>query len=195
MFTTSKLINPPVPTELEEATAAVEAAEAVLAEAQARKDAANARCREIQLEEIKSKYQSAFEEMLAKPDEAFVAANPSFDVRPYILPFGREYGMFNPLDDADRAGHEFGPDWTANMTAIICKKNERSRPTRLIWTSGYVSHESDFIGRRFQARHDQTGGNLGKYQIVGLAFFGPDAKLARTVGEVPDRKIAQSTYK
>jgi hypothetical protein len=138
---------------------------------------------------------SAVERLLAKPDKDFYAEHPRHDVRPYILPFGSDYKRFNPRDDADREGHDFGPRWTTNTTAIICKKDERTRPTRLIWTSSMSIGEADKIGQRFLARHDQTGGKLGEYEIVGLAFFGADAKLVRTVGDVPSVKFAQSTYK
>lgn len=160
-------------------------------------DAAKAEAEAARQAEYKARQQRALDELMAMPDEAFISPSPSWSApeRPYVLPFGKGYARFNPLDDADRENHEFGPTWTAGMTAIICKKDERENPTRLIWTSGYVRRGFDNIGERFVARHDQTGAKLGEYEIVGLAFYGPDGKLARTIGDVPNRKFAQSTYK
>jgi hypothetical protein len=185
----------------EEALEKFEAAQVALAEAQAAKDAAGKVFQEAQAARTADRYQSEFDAMMALPDEAFVDDDPGFDFRPYVLPFGQGYKKFNPHDDDDRANHDFGSNWTRNMTAIICKKDERDEATRLIWTSGYpVSADSDrvssdAIGNRFEARHDQTNARLGIYQIVGLAVFGPDAKLARVIGNVPNRKFNQSTYK
>jgi len=177
---------------LEELQADVTAAQDALKAAEAVRDAARKA-------EYDARNQSRFAALNALDDSAFYADAPGFDVRPYILPFEGQ-AKFNPLSDEDRENHDFGPTWTANSTAIICKKDERTRPTRLIWTSGYAGVadgrvSSDAIGRQFEARHDQTGRKLGTYTIVGLAFFGPDGKLARTVGEVPNVKLAQSTYK
>lgn len=149
---------------------------------------------------------TAFDRMMGLPDSAFVAESQRHDVRPYILPFGRDYAKWNPTGDPDE--HVFGDSWTANMTAIICERTDqdRSGPTRLIWTSGMVMPHpdqdgrigsGDLIGTPFTARHDQTNAKLGEYLIVGLAFYGPDGgrKPARIVGNVPNRKFGQSTYK
>lgn len=184
----AKLVDVPM-TDVELARERVKEAEAVLKEAEAEAEA-------LRKAEYDERIAKEFEELMATPDEDFYAKEPGFDERPYILPFGRDFAKFNPLDDADRVDHEFGSTWTAHSTAIICKKDERTRPTRLIWTSGWtLRHESDKIGQRFKARHDQTGGSLGIYEIVGLAFYGPDGSLARYVGDVPSIKFAQSTYK
>jgi len=167
---------------IEELKVALEAAE----------DAAN----EIQREEYGKRKATEYERLMELPDVWFYSDERHVDTRPFVLPFGRGFAKFNPMSDEDRLNHAFGPEWTANSTAIICKKEERQGPTRLIWSSGLDTRgDSDKIGRRFIARHDQTGAILGQYKIVGLAFFGPDGKLCRTVGDVPSQKFAQSTYK
>jgi hypothetical protein len=182
-------VEKPEPTELEKAWEVVRKAEAY---AEAAREEAEA----IRKREYDQRHQSQYEQLMALDEAEFYCYDAPTDTRPYVLPFGREYARFNPLDDADRENHEFGPTWTAGSTAIICKKDERTRPTRLIWSSGYdLRGESDKIGRRFRAKHDQTNASLGTYEIVGLAFFGPDGKLCRTVGDVPSIKFAQSTYK
>lgn len=194
MFGQSQTFNPAPMQQMERE---LEAAQADLDAAQHRVDKAYAAITEAQLSEIDDSYRESYDRMMGMSDEAFVADAPGFDERPYVLPFGNGYAKFNPHSPEDIQEHNFGATWFANMTAIICKKDERSRPTRLIWTSGYagVGDDHDKIGQRFQARHDQTNGNLGIYEIVGLAFYGPDSSLARTVGDVPNIKFAQSTYK
>ena len=135
------------------------------------------------------------------PGNEFWAKEPTsrYSVRPYILPFGKGYGKFNPHSVEDAANHEFGQGWLAGMTAIICQRIdvEREGPSRLIWTAGHVmpGNDRDLIGSEFTARHDQTGALLGMYRIVGLALYDRKGVLAVAVGNVPDRKFSQSTYK
>lgn len=114
--------------------------------------------------------------------------------RPYILPFGRVYAKWAFWDVEN---HYFGQRWLGNMYAIICKRidQERSRPTRLIWSSGLPPRDSDRIGVSFDAYHDQTGKKLGVYEIVGLVVYDPFGNVGRIVGDVPTVKLSQSTYK
>jgi hypothetical protein len=188
--------NPPK-TELELARENVKLAQAQL-------EAAEAEAEALRRAEYVERITSRFEAMMVLPDEAFYAGDDArHDVRPYVLPFGTDYPKWNPTGQVEE--HGFGETWTANSTAIICTRTDQDRttPTRLIWTSGMVMPSKgdrvsgDLIGQRFLARHDQTGAKLGEYVIVGLAFYGPEggSSPARIVGEVPDRKFGQSTYK
>ena len=172
---------------LEEAREALNLAEAELAAAQ---------------REIDEAFRQDYQDRLAERAAATLTADRStfyagdeqtFDERPYILPFGRGYSKWNPWDVEN---HEFGKHWLAGMTAIICKRQdeERSFPTRLVWTSGGPS-KSDRIGNAFLARHDQTGAKLGVYEIVGLVMYDQKGDVLRVEGDVPDRKYSQSTYK
>lgn len=142
------------------------------------------------------------EQRLVAATEAVVNAAPSAFVtdNPYagqhvraVLPFGRDYGKWNPRDVENAA---FGKNWLAGSTAIICKRldEQRTRPTRLVFTSGSPS-EGDKIGSRFMARHDQTNAALGEYEVVGLVMYDQDGNVARIVGDVPNIKFSQSTYK
>lgn len=115
--------------------------------------------------------------------------------RPYVLPFGREYGKWNPRDVEN---HPFGQSWLGGTLALICQRTDENRsfPTRLIHTSGGpVPSPDDRIGLSFTARHDQTGAKLGVYEIVGIVVYAPDGSVARLVGDVPDRKYSLNTYK
>lgn len=178
-----------MPTEVEtayrEAQAEAEAAHLRMVEAKRAFDAElNEKLKERQLRG----YQRAQESSL-------FAENPTHDVRPYILPFGRGYAKFNPLKDGPI--HEFGQKWLSNMTALICRRldEKRTRPSRLIWTSGVNLPDRDKIGQKFTARHDQTGARLGEYEIVGIVQYDIDGNVWRTAGDVPDVKFTQATYK
>jgi hypothetical protein len=83
------------------------------------------------------------------------------------------------------------------MQALICRRldQERTRPTRLIFTSGLPFAEGDRIGVRFIARHDQTGKKLGDYQIAGVVVYDPWGYVGRIIGDVPNVAFACSTYK
>lgn len=129
-------------------------------------------------------------------DEMFYAENPTHDVRGYVLPFGREYGKWSPWD-VDNA--PFGKSWLGGMYGIICLRTDeaRTRPSRLIFSSGSPLDRSEFdkIDQRFTARHDQTNAKLGEYTIVGLVIWDADGDVLRVVGDVPDVKYSQNTYK
>lgn len=118
-----------------------------------------------------------------------------YEERDYILPFGREYGKWNPRDVENAA---FGKRWLSGMYAIICLRLDeaRSRPSRLIFSHGNpLREEQDKIGQRFMAKHDQTGAFLGEYRIVGIVAWNADGDVLRIVGDVPDVKYSQNTYK
>lgn len=182
----------------------LELANEQLAAAQEAVDVAEAEAQRLSHEDYVRRITEAYDKMMALPDEAFYAKDPGHDERPYVLPFGKDYAKWNPAGNDEE--HGFGESWTANSTAIICRRVDvpRDGATRLIWTSGMVMPRDgerigngDLIGERFLARHDQTYAKLGEYVIVGLAFYGPQGGSypARTVGVVPDRKFGQSTYK
>lgn len=172
---------------IQELEAQVREAQAALVAA--RETAAQARtaARAIQLTDATTR-------IIKAGEDEFFATFPDHDVRPYILPFGREYGKWNPKD-VDNAA--FGKGWLAGMFAMICKRTDqvRTRPSRLIFSSGSFPAESDKIGQEFTARHDQTGAFLGEYQIVGLVMYDQEGNVARVVGDVPDVKYSQNTYK
>ena len=127
-------------------------------------------------------------------DADFRTDNPDSQPERAVLPFGNDYGKWNPRDVDS---HPFGKSWLAGGTAIICRRfdQNRTRPTRLVHTAGLVSGGSDGIGSVFMARHDQTGGKLGVYEIVGLVLYDTDGNVFRIVGDVPNVKFALSTYK
>lgn len=128
-------------------------------------------------------------------DVEFAAKSPTGNVRPYILPFGREHGKWNPRDVENAA---FGKSWLSGMYAIICLRTDqaRSRPSRLIFSHGNpLREEQDKIGNYFMAKHDQTGAFLGEYRIVGIVAWNADGDVLRVVGDVPDVKYSQNTYK
>lgn len=144
----------------------------------------------------KIEHSSGDEQVRTAPEDAFRAFEPKYDVRPYVLPFGREYPMWNPRD-VENAPFS-GKSWLAGMTAIICSRTdeERSRPSRLIFTSSNgVPDEHDKIGQRFEARHDQTGKRLGDYRIDGLVIYSGEGEVLRIVGDVPNVKFHMNTYK
>lgn len=127
----------------------------------------------------------------------YFATDPGHDVRPYILPFGRDYGRWNPRDVNNAA---FGKSWLSNMVALICLREDqpRTRPSRLIFSSLSGSEEvpeRDRIGQRFTARHDQTNALLGVYRIVGIVRYDSEGKILKIVGDVPNVKLSQNTYK
>jgi hypothetical protein len=131
----------------------------------------------------------------AAPESAFRLDAPTWTgERGYILPFGQGYGKWNPRDVENAS---FGKSWLSGMVAIICfrEDQERQHPSRLIFTSDGLPSERDRIGARFTARHDQTGAKLGVYRIVGLVFYDRDGDVLRIEGDVPERKLAQATYK
>lgn len=109
----------------------------------------------------------------------------------YVLPFGREYSKWNPLDPDS---HPFGKSWLAMSSALIVKKDERTRPTRIIHSSGLPS-DNDRIGNRWTYRHDQTNHLLGDYEIVGIVVYGSDGEVALKAGNVPTTKMSLNTYK
>lgn len=112
-----------------------------------------------------------------------------------VLPFGADYPKWNPRDVEHAA---FGKSWLAGMTALICRRRDqgRTRPTRLVFTSGGgIPSTGDRIGCNFTAYHDQTGHKLGVYEVVGIVIYDEFGDVARIVGDVPDIKFAQSTYK
>jgi hypothetical protein len=126
----------------------------------------------------------------------YFATDPGHDVRPYILPFGREYGRWNPRDVANAA---FGQNWLKDMVALVCLREDqpRTRPSRVIFSHnpGELS-ERDKIGQRFTARHDQTNALLGEYRIVGIVrYSSEDGSVEKIVGDVPNVKLTQNTYK
>lgn len=147
--------------------------------------------------EHKTRLQASLDEVMAAADEDFYTKNAdAAPDRPYVLPFGREYGKWDPRDVETSA---FGQDWLAGMTALVCQRidQDRSRPSRVIFTSDATAglRDSDGIGSVFLARHDQTGAKLGVYKIVGLVIYGTEGEVARVVGDVPAGKYSQNTYK
>lgn len=107
-----------------------------------------------------------------------------------VLPFGKDAGKWNA---ADVEGAYFGKSWLAGMTSLICKKDERTRPTRIVFTSGLEGDR--YLGNSFDARHDQTGARLGYYTVVGFVEYDSEGEVLREAGDVPDMKLAQSTFK
>jgi hypothetical protein len=132
----------------------------------------------------------------AQPDYYFRASvpTPSYSERPYVLPFGRQYPKLSPWDTHE---HPFGKSWLAKETALICLRTDepRTRPTRIIYTSGISLNETDKIGNEFIARHDQTNAKLGVYKIVGLVFYDREGDVLRAVGDTPNYKMSLNTYK
>lgn len=123
-------------------------------------------------------------------------------VRPYILPFSNA-GRWDPWDVHNA---HFGKDWLRGMYGIVCfrEDEQRTRPSRLIFSHGSPLpnkregkiYGADLIGVRFEARHDQTNARLGDYKIVGLIMYDSfSGDVLRAVGDVPNIKLAQSTYK
>jgi hypothetical protein len=111
----------------------------------------------------------------------------------YILPFGREYAKWNPLDPDS---HPFGRSWLANGTAFLVQRLDEARtyPTRCIHNAGGV--EDDWrIGNTWNLYHDQSDAHLGHYRVVGIVEYGPTGDVARTAGVTPTRRISMSTFK
>lgn len=185
----------------------VTAAQAAFNAAEAQLEEARAALTAKQNVERGLRQRAAIDAVMAAPESDFYTlAGPKFeegrtishyavsDVRPYVLPFGRDFGRWSPFDVENAA---FGKSWLGNSTALIVKRRDQSRtkPSRLIFTSGVLLRDSDKIGNVFVARHDQTNAILGVYEIVGLVFYSPEGNVARSVGETPDVKLSQNTYK
>jgi hypothetical protein len=130
----------------------------------------------------------------ALPDADLIDPDPKYrGSADYILPFGREYRKWNPLDPA---AHPFGKEWLAGGSTILCQRTDEARDfaTRAVHTSGAVSE--DFrVGNTWTFRHDQTNGRLGTYKVVGIVMYGPDGEVARTAGVVTTRKLSLNTFK
>lgn len=128
------------------------------------------------------------------PESEFYGSRVVGDERSHILPFGRDYGKLSPWDTEN---HPFGEEWLEGVTGLIVRRTDqnRTRPTRIIYSSGLGVSERNKIGNEFLARHDQTGAKLGVYEIVGLVFYGEGGKVTLTVGDVPDTKMSLNTYK
>jgi hypothetical protein len=159
-------------------------------DAQAKLDEAQAVADEARRVEYRTRNQAALDNILASPDSRFISETDRGGVAPYILPFERG-DMFNPMDPTTSP---FGQDWLAFDAAYIMSKPERTRPTRVFVSSGLLS-ESWNIGNTWECRHDQTGTKLGDYTVVGIVFYDADGNVARTVGNVPDRKLAPAVFK
>lgn len=80
--------------------------------------------------------------------------------------------------------------WDKEQVAYVLFKlsDERTRPTRVVTSFGSadlrIGDEADFY-------HDQTGAQLGRYMVVGIA----DYRTMTFKGEVPDRALKHSVFK
>jgi hypothetical protein len=122
-------------------------------------------------------------------------ATPGFKGRAdYILPLGRDYEGINPFDPST---FPFGgAEWAANGVAYLLKKDERTRPTRLVFSGGgMVDTDRWGIGAQWDCRHDQTGARLGNYTVVGIVIYDGEGNVARYEGDVPDRRIKGAVFK
>ena len=106
----------------------------------------------------------------------------------YVAPLDQR---FNPHDPATV---EFGQDWLSESVVYVMSKPERTRPTRVLISSGDLGEAWD-LGNKHFVRHDQGQNLLGRYSVVGIAHYDDAGNLAYTEGEVPDRKIAAAVFK
>jgi hypothetical protein len=88
---------------------------------------------------------------------------------------------------------QFGQGWMGGSVAYIMSKPERTRPTRVLISSGVLSGVA--IGHMAAVRHDQTGALLGRYTVVGVVEYDALGEVARVEGDVPDRKMAAAVFK
>jgi hypothetical protein len=93
-----------------------------------------------------------------------------------VLPTGEQ------INPTTRVGYYADPC----QTLLILSKPSRTRPTRVASTFGLGFP----LGTVLRLQHDQTGGHLGDYTVVGVHH-----RDGRTEGEVPDRKLSQSVFK
>lgn len=126
----------------------------------------------------------------------FYLPEPAYLGERAVLPFGNTVTP-NKLSVYDTESHPFGKSWLAHTAALVVLRTDqnRTRPTRLVYTAGTRIDRGDRIGATFTARHDQTGSKLGVYRIVGIVIYDGDGNVARVVGDVPETKLALSTYK
>ena len=105
-----------------------------------------------------------------------------------ILPLSEQFNATDPTTI------EFGQDWLAEGVVYVMKKASRTRPTRVLISSGSLG-DSWYIGSHQDLRHDQTMAFLGRYEIVGIVWYDDTGAVAATFGEVPNRKIAAAVFK
>lgn len=114
-------------------------------------------------------------------------------VASYILPMGQDVcpGGMNPLDPATSP---FGTKWLMGGSFVVLSKPDRTRPTRIVFSSGPPSDDWK-IGATWDCRHDQTGARLGTYTVVGVVLYDDQGRVARVAGEVPNRRIMTAVFK
>jgi hypothetical protein len=116
----------------------------------------------------------------------------------YILPYGREYSKWNPMDPTS---HCFGRDYMAGMIAVVLKRIDQPRKaaaTRVIVGAGSEVYNDWKIGNVWRIRHDQTGAALGTYEVVGEVTYARnedgDAAVRDAIG-VTDMKLSVACFK
>jgi hypothetical protein len=80
--------------------------------------------------------------------------------------------------------------FSPEQVGYILQKPERTRPTRIVMSSGDLGNEFA-LDSWHVFRHDQTGALLGRYQVVGIARY----DIGQMVGDVPNRMLAYSVFK
>jgi hypothetical protein len=116
---------------------------------------------------------------------------------PYVLPYGRGYDKWNPMEPA---AHAFGPNYMRNMSAIVLKRIDKPRKaeaTRVVVGYGAIDPEWT-IGNVWRLRHDQTNALLGDYEVVGEVNYaeGPDGEAVVTSHRgVTNLRLPVSTFK
>ena len=78
----------------------------------------------------------------------------------------------------------------AQQVGYILQKPERTRPTRIVMSAGDLG-PGFALDTWHDFYHDQTGAQLGRYQVVGIARY----DIGQMVGDVPDRALAYAVFK
>lgn len=114
----------------------------------------------------------------------------------YVLPYGRDYAKWNPLEPE---AHPFGPDYMRDMSAMVLKRIDKPRKaeaTRVV--VGYGSIDPEWtIGNVWRLWHNQTNALLGVYEVVGEVTYaeGPDGAMVTSAKGVTDMRLHVSCFK
>ena len=102
-------------------------------------------------------------------------------IAPYILPTGEKMNPCSP---------ETATYFDEGQVAFIMQKEGSNKPTRVFTSFGGLGGEWE-IGTVHKCKHDQTGGTMGIFTVVGTAVY----KTGEKQGNVPDRKLAHAVFK